>query len=244
MKPLTRLPFVTLALTTAIGLASATGCANSADGEVATLGTGATDVEDQSTQRQSAEAFYSCLLDAGLPVKLSEYEGGDASVDWEDGFDVLLGIPGEGGSALPGKSGEFDHGGDDPNLTTWNTHAQNEDYFLMVDATNPEAVIPFDTSADLLRAVIDACPDFNEEQAKRVAQPDFDEKSFVQDPSIAIEVPQEMADGEGSSEDENARLSPTVTHYNELTDILYDKARAFWNAQDDSGEGIATAGPQ
>jgi hypothetical protein len=75
------------------------GCTNS-DDEVASAGTrGEVSASAAvSGQRAGAEAFYACLVDAGLPAELyptEDSEGDGAQVGWASGHNVLERIPGQ-----------------------------------------------------------------------------------------------------------------------------------------------------
>jgi hypothetical protein len=109
--------------------------------------------------------------------------------------------------------------------------------------TFPDAVLPLSLTPDALRKLLEACPNFDEELAKRQQAPDFNwEKEYTPEPSIRIETPPDMtasppaeaAPGDAPS------VSPVTAHFDELTAILYEKAQAFWESQDSSNFAVAS----
>jgi hypothetical protein len=232
-----------------------------------------------AAQRATAEAFYTCLIDAGLPATFDDrrvYTGPeDIQADvWFDkkNHDVIVFMPGQGGS-WAGKSGEFSAADD-----AFYAEHRNDDYVLLIDgvdhaatleschkesgytvpgrattdseeltekqeiidatnpwiacarengmpnleyltavadewATYPKAVIPLSTTAEELRALLEACPNFDEDMTERSMQPGFNwESDHVRSPTIWIDD----------------AVDPTDPHYLELYEVLWEKDRDFW----------------
>jgi hypothetical protein len=237
-----------------------------------------------SDQGLRAEAFYSCLLEAGLPATINRLEWtGDAEVDFErEGHDTMLVIPRQSGFLWAGKSGGEDGQFDPAEQALWQQHVDDPSYFLVIDgvdhsdvlesclqdsgyvdpghdtdpaeeladkqpiaeatntwiacarehgmpdledptvqadnyATYPAAVIPLSTTAQELRALLEVCPNFDEDQARRQREPGFNwDSDYIQDPTVWIEVPTDSTDA----------------HFLELSAILREKSEQFWDSVD------------
>jgi hypothetical protein len=82
-------------------------------------------------------------------------------------------------------------------------------------ATRPRAVIPYATTGAQFRDLLEACPNFDEEAAKVMTEPEFDPATYThRDPGIEIEDIGDTYD----------------THYQELDLIRYEKQVAFWES--------------
>jgi hypothetical protein len=288
---------IALVFVASISLATLGACDSSEDPEVATLETEGGKDATRSPQRRGAEAYYDCLIAAGLPATLEPIDNGDAFVAWEEtGHDVLVSTPLDGGMSLPGKSDPDDPAFEDMANEFWNSVAADNTYALMIDgvdhsdtlescytesgyvapgsvmdpgeelkakqafadatntwiecardngfpnmqdvtaevdnwATSPDAVIPLATPSEVLRAALEACPNFDPEKATRENAPDFDwENEHVPDPSIIIEPPPEWSDASINTMSPEVEESADVLHYNELSEILYEKSNEFWES--------------
>jgi hypothetical protein len=99
----------------------------------------------------------------------------------------------------------------------------------------PEVILPLSTTADELRALLDACPNFDQEQAERMMDPAFasETQEWKPDPALGIEPPNMPPPGDQPPE---ATVPPAVAdprqeHWEELQEILYEKANAFYESQ-------------
>jgi hypothetical protein len=301
-----RIAFV---LAMACALVTAGGCAADTDGDVASLKTGGDTGQAKSPQRQAADHFYSCLVDASVPATIDVWDNGDAyvTVNSED-HDVMMIIPNQGGIMGAGKSGgEFS----EADNAIFQEHSASDTYLLMVDGTDhtdkleacheesgyadpglqadpaqelrdkqqiveatnqwiacarengfprledvtaeadgydtyPQATIPLSTTPEALRALLEACPTFDEERATRQQQPDFDwTKDDVPDPSVGIEMPPEVGgtpstDATDATGGDGPSVPPAVAQFTKLSEILSEKAQAFWDSQDNGGYAVAT----
>ncbi|MDR1295003.1 MAG: hypothetical protein LBK59_08625 [Bifidobacteriaceae bacterium] len=81
--------------------------------------------------------------------------------------------------------------------------------------TSPKAVIPYSTSVEQLRALLETCPNFDEDMARLTLDPDFTGgQGYVRDPVIWIE---DIGD-------------PLDEHYTELYDTVWQRSMEFWDA--------------
>ncbi|MDR1428235.1 MAG: hypothetical protein LBJ08_10860 [Bifidobacteriaceae bacterium] len=252
-----------------------------------------------AAQRATAESYYACLADAGLPARIEETDNGGTRVDWpQEGYDILAIIPLPDPELyrtqspavywIPGRSGDFedengtferfmtehqlamDYGleidGVDHSATLAACHRQfpyQDPYAesdpaeelrgkqLLADSTNawiacardnglpnladvspgkadnwltsPTAIVPLSTTPDALRAILQACPNFDAEQAGKMEQSGFDAVAFRPDPAIQVD--------DANGEEEAAR-------YAELTAILNEATDQFYTDQMQNGDPI------
>ncbi|MDR0593156.1 MAG: hypothetical protein LBG60_07880 [Bifidobacteriaceae bacterium] len=99
--------------------------------------------------------------------------------------------------------------------------------------TSPEAVIPLSMSTDELTRLLAACPNFDEETAERLEDPEFNWNSdFVAHPAVSVEPPAPPPDGgqtDPMAQDEYA-------HYQELVDALGRAESEFYQKRADEQE--------
>jgi hypothetical protein len=98
--------------------------------------------------------------------------------------------------------------------------------------TVPEAQIPLSMTPDALRTLLGACPNFDEEQARAMMNPDFDpEADWHYNPSVTVKLPPEMSDP-GYTPD--ATESDALKRFEALQSVLTERANAFYeeNAPD------------
>jgi hypothetical protein len=92
----------------------------------------------------------------------------------------------------------------------------------------PQATLPLDTTADQLRALLDACPNFDEDQARAMISGEGNADQWTVQPSIGFEQPTAAESGE----DQDAQFD----HLTELVEILYEKQEAFYSSEVNSGD--------
>jgi hypothetical protein len=101
--------------------------------------------------------------------------------------------------------------------------------------TMPAVEIPLATPVELLRSVLDACPNFDPEQEKRLLEADGDAAvEWVRPPSIYIEVPPGWTDSQTPTANPPGNDNPDISHYAELNNVLGEDSAAFW---EEMGEG-------
>jgi hypothetical protein len=110
-----------------------------------------------------------------------------------------------------------------------------EDVTPVVDggATYPRVEIPLTTTPDALRALVEACPHFDEDQAKRRSEPGFDTENDVPDPTIEVQLPPEPT---ASTAPNGADQSDEARRYSELQAILWDPITQFFEQNPQPGE--------
>jgi hypothetical protein len=103
-------------------------------------------------------------------------------------------------------------------------------------STYPEGTIPLSTSTELLRTVLESCPNFNEDEARRLADPETDVSDWntrTPDPHLRIAPPPEWEDSSSTpTAAPEGNDNPDVAHYAELNAILDQESRAFWDTVD------------
>jgi hypothetical protein len=275
------------------GTAIVGGCADDDEGDVATLGKSAEEDAGKSEQRLGAEAFYECLVDAGLPAELQpvdDSDTGDAMVGWAYDHIVMERYP-DGMTGVSGDTTDADQNAIDAffneDATTYGLVVDGVDHTAafekchtssgytqpeyqsdpaeelrmkqqIVDATNPwiacarenglpdlvdltasadqeewpTAELPSDMTVEELRALLEACPAFDEEQARTQMQPDFDGANWKPDPSLSIALPPGFDTNEWDAND------PAIKLWEELNTVLYEKQSEFYS----SLEGAAGIG--
>ncbi|MDR1294813.1 MAG: hypothetical protein LBK59_07635 [Bifidobacteriaceae bacterium] len=93
----------------------------------------------------------------------------------------------------------------------------------------PQATLPLSTTADQLRALLEVCPNFDEDQAREMMSGEATTQDWTVQPSIGFEQP--------SSDDADSDSDAQFNHLSELVEILYEKQQAFYESQADSGSG-------
>ncbi|MDR2374075.1 MAG: hypothetical protein LBD77_08285 [Bifidobacteriaceae bacterium] len=119
-------------------------------------------------------------------------------------------------------------------------------------STQPTAVLPADITTDQLRALLAVCPNFDAEKQKaydeavaamdeNASEEDWEklyEEFDINEPAIGFDLPGLDGQGwEGIEELDEA----TLARYDELSQILYEQANAYWESQE-GAVGAITVG--
>jgi hypothetical protein len=90
--------------------------------------------------------------------------------------------------------------------------------------TSPSAIIPLSTTADELKDLLAACPNFDEATAELIEDPEFDwDSDFAAHPAVDIEPP-----GPPSGEELGQTGQDEYAHYQELIDVLSAAERDYY----------------
>jgi hypothetical protein len=100
--------------------------------------------------------------------------------------------------------------------------------------TYPSARIPFDTPAETLRAVFDACP----AEPDPTQSPDPEANFDIIEASISIDAPAGVA--EAAAEPDADLSDPDIQHYRDLEDVLAENTRQVYRPGQDDGVTLLT----